>query len=249
YPASMPRASPITSATETPMAATFRATRPPCSTRENVSRPSWSVPARCSRLGPDRRAGMSRVLGSWGASQGAKMALGKNSTTSTNPNTPWRLRRNKSHFSRRSRAEDSTMAPAAPAMSEGFADTGIEPGDDEVGHEGDDDVQRRRHQYRALDHGEVACVDGIVDQLADAGPGEDDLGEDRAGQQAAEPHADQRDGRQDRDPERVAEHHRARGEAEGARRTDVVLAHYLQHGGAHHAGEIAHPAEADRERG
>ena len=47
--------------------------------------------------------------------------------------------------------------------------------------------------------GIVARDHGVEDQLADAGPGEDDLGEDGARQQAADADAEQRDRRQDRD--------------------------------------------------
>ncbi len=41
----------------------------------------------------------------------------------------------------------------------------------------------------------------------------------------------------------------ALGQAEGPRRADVVLAHDLEHRGAHEAREVADPAETDRERG
>ena len=37
--------------------------------------------------------------------------------------------------------------------SERVADTGVQPGDDEVGDQGDDHVERDGHQHRALHHG------------------------------------------------------------------------------------------------
>ena len=37
-------------------------------------------------------------------------------------------------------------------------------------------------------------------------------------------------------------------QAEGARRADVVLAHHLEHRGAHQARDVADPAEPDGER-
>ena len=101
----------------------------------------------------------------------------------------------------------------------------------------------------AADHQRiVAGVHGIVDQPADARAGEHDLGEDRAGDHVADPYAEHDDRRDDRELQRVAEGDRALAQAEGARQSDVVLAHHLEHRGAHEAREVADPAQPDRER-
>ena len=88
----------------------------------------------------------------------------------------------------------------------------------------------------------------FVDQLADAGPCEHDLGEHSAREQVADADAEQGDGRQDRHRQRVAVDDPPLRQAERARGADVVLAHHLEHRGAHQARDVADPAEPDRER-
>jgi hypothetical protein len=90
-------------------------------------------------------------------------------------------------------------------------------------------------------------IGGIDDQLADAGAGEDVLGEDGAGEQAADGQGQHGHGRQDRDPEGVVEDDLGLRQAEGPGGADMMLAHHLQHRGAHQAREIADPAQADGE--
>ena len=133
--------------------------------------------------------------------------------------------------------------------SERFSDTGIKPGYEEVGQQDDEDVEAGGHQHRALHDGKVARHHGVEDELADAGAGKDDLGEDGRGNEPAEAHADERDRGQDRHAQRVAVDHPPRMQAEGARRADIGLAHHLEHRGAHHPREIAHPTEPDGKGG
>src|SRR5690349_12534613 len=64
--------------------------------REQMSRPSSSVPHQCDELGAWRRVGNSIWAGSCGASHGAKMAPMTKSMTSTTPiaaSELWRARR------------------------------------------------------------------------------------------------------------------------------------------------------------
>ena len=61
-------------------------------------------------VGPDSRAGTSSALGSWGASQPAKIALAKNRMTRMSPVSPCQLVRKLRSFSRRSRAADSRIS-------------------------------------------------------------------------------------------------------------------------------------------
>ena len=90
--------------------------------------------------------------------------------------------------------------------------------------------------------------DHVEDDLADARPREDDLGEDGAGEQAAESDPDERDGRKNGDLQRVAVDDRPRPQAECPGRADVVLPHDFEHRGPHHPGEIPDPPESDGER-
>src|SRR6056297_2362692 len=185
------------------------------------------------------------------------MALAKKIVTRISPISPCQLVRNMRSFSRRSRAADSrisasvtwsgrpvaSMAGMPVSGSEGFSDTGIKPGYEDVGKQDDEYIEAGGHQNRALHDGEVARHDGVEDQLADAGSGEDDLGEDGRGDHAAKAHADQRDGGQDGDAQRVAEDHPLWMQPEGAGRADIVLAHHFEHRGPNHAREITDPAQ------
>ena len=63
-PATSPSTSPIASATPIATSETSSAICPPTSTREKMSRPSWSVPSRWSALGGSSFARMSIRLGS-----------------------------------------------------------------------------------------------------------------------------------------------------------------------------------------
>ena len=55
-------------------------------------------------------------------------------------------------------------------------------------------VDERKQQNHALHHGKVLGYDGFDDQLPQAGPGEDGLGDHRAGEQdgADQPKVDER---------------------------------------------------------
>jgi len=66
------------------------------------------------------------------------------------------------------------------AASEPFANAGIEPGRDEVGDQRREDKAPRRHEHRAHDDRVVVGDHAVVDEPAEPGAREDDLGEDGA---------------------------------------------------------------------
>src|SRR5438270_484102 len=71
----------------------------------------------------------------------------------------------------------STISASQPRIDEHVGDVG-----EEIEH----DIDARRHQHDALHHGIVAVEHGIHDELAEAGNGEDLLGQHGAGQELAE---------------------------------------------------------------
>ena len=71
-------------------------------------------------------------------------------------------------------------------------DARIEPGIGQVDEKVGQHEEEHDDQHAGLHDGIVARVDGVVDQRADAGPREDDLGEDRAAEQAADAEAEHR---------------------------------------------------------
>src|SRR4051794_401295 len=138
-----------------------------------------------------------RILkGSNGAMLGPTMAQNTISRTRLSPSKP------SGSLAKRRSTRDQVPGTAAGratgaeiSASEGCADTGIQPGNDEVGDRHREREQRHRGQRRALYQGIVAQIGGIDDQLADTGAGEDILGEDRARQQPADRQREQGDGR------------------------------------------------------
>src|SRR5258708_21915400 len=149
--------------------------------------------------------------------------------------------------SARSRRHVEPRAAWRGIRSKVGADTGVEPGGDEIGSKGAEREERRRDQHRTTDYRVVARDDGVVDELPGPRAGKDDLGEDGAREQMADADPEDRYGGQHGELQRVAQDDPALGQAEGARSSDMVLAKDLEHRGAHQAGEVADPAEADRE--
>jgi len=89
--ARMPRRVPATSATAIALSATAIATEAPCTSRENMSRPRWSVPSQCAAEGPAKRFITSSRSGSCVATQGANTAAPITASTSANPTAPGKL--------------------------------------------------------------------------------------------------------------------------------------------------------------
>ena len=132
---------------------------------------------------------------------------------------------------------------------EAASDTGIQGSDDEVCQQVEQDEDDGGHQNRSCHHWKVAGQDGVVDQLAHARTGKDDFREDRRGQHLPDAHAEQRDGGQDRDGQRIAIGNNPVRQAEGTGGADVAGFQHFEHGGAHHPGYIADPAQTDGQRG
>src|SRR5262249_20608586 len=92
----------------------------------------------------------------------------------------------------------------------------------------DERNDERREEHDALDQWIVALIDGLDQQAADARPGEDRFGDDRAAEQSAHLQADDGDDRDECVGKRVAGHDRKSAQAFRTGRSDVVLAENLQ---------------------
>src|SRR5215468_3320577 len=138
-------------------------------TRDNTSRPRWSVPNRCGRpSAPSKVGGESRPrndcrTGSSGASHGAATATAATSTTKARPPSVSQDMR---------RPLTRGRANSVHAGASVGADTGIEEAIHEVDGEVDDDEQERGHEHRALHHWVVAIVDRLHGEPADPRPRE-----------------------------------------------------------------------------
>ena len=109
------------------------------------------------------------LFGSNPASSSAKTAPPIISTTSPIPSAP------KGSRNTRRRARQRRLM-----RSETAADTGIHGSDDEVGDHVDQDEENGGDQYGAGHQRIIPGQDRVIDQFADPGPGEDDLGEEVA---------------------------------------------------------------------
>src|SRR6185312_15588289 len=221
---------------------TKRAIWLPLMTRLKTSWPRLSVPMRWTAPGGMYLSRTLISLGRYGAIQSAKIPQRTTSSTSASPSRPrGSLRRRRS-----SRAPDMAAADVAVvrrAISESCADTGIEPGHDEIGDERAEGEQGDRREHGTLHDRVVAIARCVDDQFPDARAGEDVLGKDGAREQAADGEREQGDGRQNRDAQGIAGDDPPFSQPEGARRADVVFAHDFEHGSADDAGEVADPSE------
>ena len=119
--------------------------------------------------------------------------------------------------------------PLHPRVDEAIGEVGQQVHQDDG--EGVDD-------HHALQHRVVALVERADDQLAQARPVEDDLGQHRVADQDAEIEPDDRDHGNEAVAEGVAPDDGARRHALGARRADVILAEHLEHRRARHPRDI-----------
>jgi hypothetical protein len=113
-------------------------------------------------------------------------------------------------------------------------------------HEGD---EQRDGQDHALEHRVVAVDDRVHRELADAGPGEDLLGDDRAPEQDAELHPEHSHGRDQRVAQRVADDDARLAQALAPRGADVVAAKLLEKLRPHLARHRPGHHRAERQRG
>src|SRR5262245_20683276 len=177
--------------------------------RASKSRPTWSVPSRCSAVpcsihaGGDSRCRMSTVSGSYGAINGAKIAVAMMSRSTPAAPTPQRSRARRRHVAWR------TVAGAPPAATTsvssirvgvllaaaGGPDPRIDEPDDQIDHEVHPDDQECQEHHGALDHREVLVADRLDRERGHARPCEDGLGDDGPAQELAELQAQHRDHR------------------------------------------------------
>src|SRR5215813_8397749 len=105
--------------------------------------------------------------GPYGTIQSAKTPQNTTTRTRTKPSRPnGSLRRRRSRRAPEIVAAD--VAVVRTAISESCADTGIEPGDNEIGDQGAEGEQGNGRKHGALDHRVVANVRRVDDELADA---------------------------------------------------------------------------------
>src|SRR5215470_9044642 len=191
-------------------------------TRESVSRPTWSVPnSHCASGG----LFMWRKLvlsGSWGATQGAVMAITTMSRPTIAPTADRVLRRANPTNSR------GTERPSEAMVGSGIADARVEPRVAQVDREVHEDEDHRVEKHEILHHDDVP-----LDQRGDEGAAEPRHAEcllhrHRAAQHEAQQHTRDGDDGQERVGQGVAKHHTPFLGSLGARRAHVVLADHLE---------------------
>ena len=94
-PASSPSGTPMSTAPSTETTPAISEARAPQMRRESTSRPFSSVPSGCAQEGGLRMRDQLVSIGSYGATQGARMATSTKASTTTSPNTAslWRRKR------------------------------------------------------------------------------------------------------------------------------------------------------------
>ena len=132
----------------------------------------------------------------------------------------------------------------AQRMPNARVDHAVEHVDDQV----DRDDDRRDQQDAALHDRIVARLHAVNQPVADAGPGKDRLGQDRARQQQADLQPDDRDHRNQRVAQRVHDDHAPARQALGARGAHVVLAQHFEHRRARHPRDHRQRNRAERDR-
>src|SRR5438105_809206 len=167
-----------------------------------MSRPTGSVPSRNCDVPPLAHAGGVNVnsrycsFGGWGLTISAKSARSTSSTTSARPiNAPRLCAYDRQNSARRpGGAPVPTAGVASSGMTYPRIDHAVEHVDDEI----DADDDRRDQQNAALDNRIIARLDAVDQPIADARPGENRFGEDRARQQQTDLEADDGDDRDQR---------------------------------------------------
>src|SRR5690625_161697 len=165
-----------------------------------------------------------------GASAGAKIASSTSRTMMMPPNTTLLL------FRIRLRVDFVVGRSATVwAARSVIAHPGVEEAVGQVDQQVDQHEQEREHQDRALDDGEVAGVDRLDDEAADAGPGEHDLGHHGTAEQRSELYADDGDDRQQGVAESMLVNDDVVAQAFGAGGAHVVTVEHFQQAGTHQA--------------
>src|ERR1700682_5344332 len=254
YPASKPSTTPSESEIVTEMSPISSDRRVPWIRRDSMSRPTGSVPSMKSAVPPSFHAGGASVksrycsFGGCGDTTSAKTASRMSTITSASPIRAPRLCEYACQNSRHALAPcvgALRSAIAASCMPDSRVDDAIEQIDDQIDADHD-----RRHQQDASLHARIVARLNAVDQpVADARPGKDGLGQDRAGQQQANLQPDHRDHRNECVAQRVNQHHAPVRQAFGAGGANVILPQHLEHRRARHPGDHREWNRAQRDRG
>ena len=157
--------------------------------RERMSRPNWSVPKGCARLGGCSSA---RVV------EGQRIVGRHELGATAQSDERWRG----STAPRRWREAGWRAAAAARACGAHRLTRGSSQHLDQIGDEKGHRDEEREDERQALDHRVVAREDAVDHQPSDARHGEHALGDDGAAEQLADMEADEGDRRD----QRVAHH-------------------------------------------
>src|SRR5579859_307403 len=244
----------------TAMTATASDTRVPYTTRLSWSRPRLSVPSRWTAEGGWSTIAGSGLMGSYGASSGAKTPI----NTITRMTTPKMISRgSRSPVARARRATERSTPAVATARVRGgcsattctssltaasaVADARIEVRVGDVDNQVRGQEHEHRQQHHRLDRGVVARAKGLDRQTANARPGKHGFDDERAFQDCPHLQTQERHARDQPVAQRVPQDHRGFGEALGARGANVVLMQRVEHTGANEArlGGRAEQAQGD----
>src|SRR4051794_8446538 len=244
-PAARPNATPSASDRVTTISPISSDSRAPWIRRDRMSRPTSSVPSGNCRLPPSIQAGgasrRSRNCsnGEWGAISGARSATRAIRMMMISPATAPLFSaklREKAPSGPGGGAATSVAAVSSvlsvsviPFPSPSMPDARIEGAVEQIDQQIDRHDRGRDQQHATLENGIVPAADALDQPFADAGPGEDRLGQDGAAEQRPDLKPDHRDHGDQRVAQGMQPDHAQAAETLGARRADVVLAQYLQH--------------------
>src|SRR5215217_3235943 len=204
-----------------------REARPPCSSLESVSLPTWSVPngwpsenigRLASRMSPPTGAGSDRIVGPRKHATSIRTITADGIVSSSD----W-VRRPRRCGSAAAPASSSGAVVSGAAMTHAGVEDRVEQVRDEV-REHDDHGE---DENDALDHRDVAVRDGLQELLADARQGKDLLDDHRGTDERPEIEPDDREQAEQRVAEGVPDEHAPRADALRLGRRHVVLAQHL----------------------
>src|SRR5215510_2835175 len=180
----MPSRLPATTARTTETSPASSETRVPQMTRESTSRPTLSVPRRCTPFGRASVLPRFCASGSYGATSGAARATRIASSITAAPNGASRAPAARRKTFQRTAVKGAGLP--RPGRRSARSDSGIDPAIEHVDHEIADDEAHRDQQHDALHQGVVARKDRVDHEATDARQREDVFGDDRAADQRAE---------------------------------------------------------------
>ena len=235
--------------------AMIRMSREPTITRENMSRPSWSVPNRCALDGALLMPSRFWAYGSCGAISRAedraddpeRAARARRSRTSASAAARDQISRRATWRPAWSAPADSTATSAIGSFGGPQADARVQQRERDVGDQRHHHVDDADRQHARLEHRDVLLVGGVVGQQADAVVAEQELDDDEPADQVAGLRGDHRDRRQQRVAQHVAADHHAARQALERRRPRVVGLERLDRPDAGHARDVAEQDQHQRD--